>query len=319
MSSPGDAPPTEPEPSSENGEKDPHWKTKLWVEAIARGIGPAAIAAMIGLVGYWGSQRMEDANLRLRTIADATQHANAIIQITSRQKALDVDIGMRLLENVLEDIVEPPDDDGGTPSERDVLMLELVALNLWDVPVHLKPLYKAIDQRIVARASSANADEERARYDTLRSKLRDAARAVARKQAFRLASDGGIDIPRLHLAAGDSHEFSEVVFGTEGRLALRVVEVLPDEAHVVLVFADRFETLEYGPFSVTYFDAPLIDNAKHGALRIAVVLLGTTLPEAGTAKQKAQASLRVIVFDDDLATDRIDVQEMTRDLKRSRP
>jgi hypothetical protein len=66
------------------------------------------------------------------------------------------------------------------------------------------------------------------------------------------------------------------------------------------------EKLTLGPFSVNYFDMPLIDNTKLLDRRISVMQLendGTT------------AKVRVIVFDSYLAPDRFDVKEMSQTLQ----
>jgi hypothetical protein len=217
-----------------------------------------------------------------------------VIEITSRQKALDVDIGMRLLENLLGDLLRPNAADAQrVVLQQRILLVKLVALNLWDVPLHLKPLYESVDRQL--------SDE------SLRQELRNAAKSVARKQAFRLASSGGFDISSAVLEVGEEKEFAEIALGA-GQLNIVLHEVKEDNALISLIFAEEFGRKEFGPFNVSYFDAPLTDNAKHSSVRVAAILLSTS-PSEG------KAEFRVLVFDDDLATDRIDIQELTRELK----
>jgi hypothetical protein len=58
-----------------------------------------------------------------------------------------------------------------------------------------------------------------------------------------------------------------------------------------------------GPFSVSYFDAPLVDNTKLGEYRVALMLTGS---------EAEKTRLRFIAFPKHLAADRFDIKELSR-------
>ena len=58
-----------------------------------------------------------------------------------------------------------------------------------------------------------------------------------------------------------------------------------------------------GPFSITYFDTPLVDNVKIGEY-------GATLILHRASTQTAK--IRFIAFPKHLATDRFDIQDLAR-------
>jgi len=84
-----------------------------------------------------------------------------------------------------------------------------------------------------------------------------------------------------------------------------IAKVAHDRVFASLVLPDR--TL--GPFSVSYFDMPLVDNTKVGNLRVSLILLNT---------DGESAQVRLVCFASDLAADRFDVKELAREIRATR-
>ena len=93
------------------------------------------------------------------------------------------------------------------------------------------------------------------------------------------------------------------------------IEELQTSAKIGSVSADGVEATIYskqigggsvGPFTVTHFDTPLVDNIKLGEFRIALLLQGS---EGGSPK------VRFIAFPKHLAADRFDIKEQSREYR----
>ena len=69
------------------------------------------------------------------------------------------------------------------------------------------------------------------------------------------------------------------------------------------VFSDVGGTRSVGPFEVTSFDEPLVDNILLGDFRVALLLLDSS---------DAKARVRIIGFPRHLAADRFDIKDMSR-------
>jgi len=160
-----------------------------------------------------------------------------------------------------------------------LLTLRLLALNFADVPMNLRPIFQDLEKHL----SGAKEKQQ----------LRQIAREVARRQAFRLAAE-----------SGGRQELEGVQQGSEVPIQntpflLRVISVDDDGVEVELIEGER----RIGPFTTTYYDWPLVDNTKFGEQRLALMLL------AGSG---GKANLRVIHFPSSLAPDRIDLKELGR-------
>lgn len=74
-----------------------------FLEVVGRGIGPAIIGGVVVYVGHVANVNLQTANHRLQQLSEETKRTNLMIDVTSRQKELDVEVGMRLLEKVLQE------------------------------------------------------------------------------------------------------------------------------------------------------------------------------------------------------------------------
>jgi hypothetical protein len=121
---------------------------------------------------------------------------------------------------------------------------------------------------------------------------------VSNRQAYRLTAepDGVFDTGLQEVSAGDTLPLPEL-------LAELIVESVRPSRVMVRLESREMGDRKFGPFEVSYFDAPLVDNAKLGTFRVAVVLRGS---------DGRRASLRVIGFPPYLAGDRIDVKALSQ-------
>jgi len=167
-----------------------------------------------------------------------------------------------------------------------MLLLRLIALNFQDSPINLKPLFEELDRRMTVAAE--------------KEALQQIAQEVARRQAFRLTFQNGARYDPPRVKKGDSIPLADMA------AIIKIEEVSKDMIRASLISEATPEKLTLGPFSVNYFDMPLIDNTKLRDRRISLMQLendGTT------------AKVRVIVFDSYLAPDRFDVKEMSQTLQ----
>jgi hypothetical protein len=248
---------------------------KLLDILVKGGFGSLIIAG----VAYYGNSLQVQ---RQQQEEDSRQLQSSIALI-SHQKELDVDIGVRLLTTLMDSYFQQKQAGGAPTSPRQqMLLLRLVALNFEDVPIRLKPLFEDLDERL-----STPADKQT---------LRGIAREVAQRQAFRMTTRDAYDSGPREVSAGDSVSVPEML------LTVKIGEVgAAGVSAVVTSSVGGGRTV--GPFEVTWFDQPLVDNTLLGDNRVALVLL------AAGAKS---ATVRIIAFPKHLADDRFDIKEMSR-------
>ncbi len=216
----------------------------------------------------------------------ANKAYQAVQESLARQKDLDINLSLKMFETLMSQYLRADRD--LAPPERarqQLLLLQLIALNFQDTPLNLKPLF----QHLAAQLP----DPE------LRQQLQELAAQVANRQAFRLTLQNGLDYGRIAVRAGDEIQLPELFSHLQ-------VQSLTDSG-VVLLLRSRITARErtIGPFLVTYFDLPIVDNTKIGEKRVAVTLL---------SNNGQTADLRVIIFDSYLAADRFDIKESTKEL-----
>ncbi|MGE3541284.1 MAG: hypothetical protein AB7N91_28100 [Candidatus Tectimicrobiota bacterium] len=248
------------------------WKA---IDAIAKLLGAGIITAAITIYGIKTDQARQAA-------LESTRQVQTLVEITNRQKDLDLNLGMRLFETLMNHYFQK---ERSTDSVQErLLLLRLMALNFQDVPLNFKPLF----EQLATQATDGQIREE----------VRDIARDVARRQALRLTLRNGLDSGIKTVKAGDTVLYPNLQFG------FQVAQVSPEAVKV----HPLIEGQTLAPFVVSYFDTPIIDNIKLGPKRVALLLLGSTGQEA---------QMRLIAFESDLATDRFDIRELSRELSQN--
>jgi len=246
-------------------------KLKVW-DLIVKGVFGAALTAAVMMYGY----RMQDEQQKVR---EQNSQLQAAIELTSKQKDLDVELGMRLFGTLMERYFK------GTPStdrNQEMLLLRLTALNFYDVPVNLKPLFEQLHTKL------RSAEEK--------NKLRAIAQEVARRQAFRLTSDSGFDSGPQRVKAGDTLDYPNIL------TKIKIREVTEAGVKVEIVYLPK-EDRPIGPFTVSYYDMPIVDNTKFGEYRVALILREVNGKEA---------TIQFIAFPKHLAADRFDIKDISR-------
>ena len=260
----------------------------LFVKATAG----ALIAAAVALFGYWMQEEQ-------RRAAEENSQLRALVEFNSAQKTLDVNVGMQLLSKFVDYYLKPAPE-SLEANRQTLLMLRLLSLNFQDVPINLKPLFEDLDKRL-RESGQASAPE-------LRDQLVNIAQEVANRQAYRFAFVGGILAKPVSVQKGD-----EVSFLEQGiPLTLKIVNIGDDHVGVVLKELGSANPREFGPFLVSFFDVPMVDNIKLDKTnRVAVLLMKLE-------KEKNSAQIRLVSFLPDLAIDRFDIKEMTREFSNRR-
>lgn len=245
------------------------------VDLIVKGMIGTVISGLIAVYGLRIQQSQQE-------ITETSRRLQANIEFTSRQKDLDINLGMRMFEILMGHYFQKGDTVAGPGGDREKLvLLRMIALNFQDVPINLKPLFEQLDSQLTGRKA--------------KEQLREIAKEIARRQAFRLTFQSGFDSGPTPVAAGAKITFPNLPFKVE------VESVSQDRVRASLLLADR----TIGPFSLTYFDMPIIDNVKIGSLRVSLSLQES---DGKTAK------VRLIAFDSYLAADRFEVKEYTKAL-----
>jgi hypothetical protein len=270
-------------------DSDTRWKAlDLFVKATAG----ALIAAAVALFGYWMQEQQRNA-------AEDNAQLRALVEFSSTQKNLDVNVGMQLLSKFVDYYLKPPAETFEA-NRQTLLMLRLLSLNFQDVPINLKPLFEDLDKRL--------RDSGQASAPELRDQLVSIAKEVANRQAYRFSYVSGILAKPVRVQPG-----AEINFTEQGLpLMLKVLSIADGHVSVVLTELGSATPREFGPFTVSYFDLPIVDNIKLDKTnRVALLLLGVD-------KDNSSAELRLVSFLPDLAIDRFDIKEMTRDFSSRR-
>lgn len=262
-------------------EARPDTQDRMWkaIDALAKLLGAGVITAAITYYGITTEQARQ-------TSQESTRQVQTLIEITNKQKDLDLNLGMRFFETLMSHYFQK--DEGANKPEalRDkLLLLRLMALNFQDVPLNFKPLFEQLDAQFAGNEAKQN-------------EVRDLARDVARRQALRLTFRSGVDSGMRVVKAGETVLWPHLQFG------IKVESVQSERIKVQPIIEER----ALAPFVVTHFDTPLIDNIKMGAKRLALLLL---------ASDDLEAQVRLIAFDSDLATDRFDIRELSRELSQN--
>ena len=309
------------------------WK---WADLLIKGLGVAVITASISVFGIISQNSREriaredrkaqqemalQATQRENTLARAERQLNALVQFASAQKKLDVDAGMSLFKTFVDNYLVPSAK-SADEIRQTIVMLRLIAINFQDVPINLKPLFEDLDTRLALPDQAREQNSVRAigpggidqqidattRKD-LREQLRDVAKEVANRQAFRMTFLSGKLSDVEEVGVGDVTFFENVPF------AIKVMEIKEDKVRLLIKqteFDEKGEPIiienakSIGPFSLSYFDMPLLDNIKiYDTTRISVTLQKT---------EKDKAFIRKLSFSSDLAADRFDVKEISREM-----
>lgn len=273
------------------------WK---WADIIIKGLG---ITIITGAITFYGIRLQETRD----ELARQDRRLDANVNFASSQKSLDANLGMQLFQKFVEHYLETESANSALEIEETLLMLRIIALNFQDVPINLKPLYENLDKRILAGFRASNPEME-LDFITLQNLLRDVAKEVANRQAFRLTFLDGELLSDVSLKKNGEQSFNMIPYG------VKVVDIKEGSVQVVVKgynYDDDGNIIpksgkKIGPFWVSYYDMPLVDNVKvEEDCRISISLKKII--------ENEEVIITVMQFRSDLASDRFDVKELSRE------
>jgi hypothetical protein len=251
------------------------------LDLIVKGVFGAVIAGAVAYYGYVLQDQREKVQERNRNL-------QATVELTSKQKDLDIDIGMRMLSSLMTFYFhEDKSARSDVAIRQQMLLLRLIALNFQDVPIHLRPLFEELDRQLLSEKD--------------RETLRAIAQEVARRQATRLTVEHGVDSGPVRVKSGGVVELPALL------VKARIESIGKDTIFATIV-SDFAKPL--GPFTVSFYDVPIVDNSKLKEYRFAIVLQKI---------EGSEAEIRFIAFPKYLATDRFDIKEAARDFRDRDP
>lgn len=256
----------------------PSERTSKIIDVIVKLGGAGLITAIIAFYGNLISNNQQHQ-------MEENKRMQMLVEISSKQKEFDLNLGVHMVDTLMSRYFQIEKSDGDVQQlQEKMILLRLIALNLQDVPVNLKPLFEQLDNQLPDRQDKES--------------LREVAKEIARRQASRLAFPDGFDSGVITVRAGKEYAFENFIF------KLRVESTANNLVRVTLLLAEGERAI--GPFSVTSYDLPLVDNTKIGPIRASLLLVDSNAEAA---------SLRLIAFPSDLAADRFDIKEMSRSLR----
>ena len=248
------------------------------------------------LIWYLGS-KAEETRREIAAKAEEARYQTAQdvqkltyrMEFGAKQKELDINLSMRMFETLLNSYLKGGEDKQETIGKQ-MLLLRLIALNFQDVPINLKPLFEELERQLTRPQDKQD--------------LKEIAQEIARRQAYRLTING-VDLKEIRLTK--EHDVVKMTLNDKDKtqlenlpFTLKINELGQDTVKASLIYQDR----TIGPFTVSYFDMPIVENTKIGDLRVSLLLL---------KRNGDSATVRLITFPSDLAADRFDLKELTQD------
>lgn len=247
-------------------------------DLIVKGALGAVIA---GAISFYGSVLQNERE----TVREENSRLQAAIELTSKQKDLDVQLGMQMFGTLMTYYFQRDKPVArGESVRQQMLLLRLIAINFQDIPLQLGPLFEELNGQLKNEEDKAT--------------LRSIAQEVARRQASRLTIEHGLDSQPKRVRAGDEVKVPDLL--TRAR-----IESVGNGSVRATILSELAQS-EIGPFTVTYFDSPIVDNTRLGEYRFSLLLHKTDGPEA---------EVRLIAFPRYLAADRFDIKELSRSFR----
>lgn len=267
----------------------------------------------------FANSRFQDAELDRKQRETETQKALTHLQMSITRKDEETNIGLQIVENLMERFIEKGP--GGTDPQgkiaEKIFFLRLTALNFQDVALNLKPFFEQIDEDlncVVNKQALEKTIGKKQRSDPLseadqcvlnKQSLRNIGKELARRQAFMLFFTGGFLSDPIEVTAVDppNPKIVEGISLGSNNVKIWAEKIQEDSIEVTVTIGQ----IEIGPLTVSFFDAPLVDNLRQFGYRWSV-LLEEVHPQA----QPATAQVRLLQFLPHLAPDRIELLDQSR-------
>jgi len=259
----------------------------------AIGILVAGVVTVIGFTVESNRKELAEREESKRVmLAEENKTLTAMKELSAKQKEIDLNLGIQMFQTLMTNYLKVSGSQAGRANrQQQTLLLRLISSNFLDSPINIKPLFEDLNSHLTD-------PQEKQR-------LREIAMEAARHQAFRLTLENGriFDppeelFPKGLLKKGDSLAIPLTP------ATITIDEVGKDSIKASLISESPFgEKKTLGPFSVNYFDTPLLDNTKLFDRRVSLLLLKI---------EGEKAKVRVVIFDSYLAPDRFDIKENSR-------
>ena len=292
-------------------------KFKIW-EIISRGFAPALITVAIAWATLFANSKFQDAELDRKKRETETQNALTQLQMSITRKDEETNIGLQIVENLMERFIEKGQG-GANPQGKiaeKLFFLRLTALNFQDVALNLKPFFEQIDEDlncVVSKQALEKIIKKKELPDPLseadlcvlnKQNLRGVGKELARRQAFLLSFTGGFLSDPIEVTAVDPHpKIVEGVYVASNEVKIKAEKIQEDSIQATIIIGE----VKIGPLTVSYFDAPLVDNVRHYGFRWSVLL-----EEVHPKAKPARAQVRLLQFRPHLAPDRIELLDQSR-------
>lgn len=264
-------------------------KLKIW-EVFVKGAIGILVAGVVTVIGFTVESNRKELAEREESkrvmLAEENKTLTAMKELTAKQKEMDLNLGIQMFQTLMTNYLKVSgSQEGRANRQQQTLLLRLISSNFLDSPINIKPLFEDLDSHLTD-------PQEKQR-------LREIAMDAARHQAFRLTLENGrIFDPEKLFKKGDSLAIPLTP------ATITIDEVGKDSIKASLISESPFgEKKTLGPFSVNYFDTPLLDNTKLFDRRVSLLLLKI---------EGEKAKVRVVIFDSYLAPDRFDIKENSR-------
>jgi hypothetical protein len=245
------------------------------LQIIMQPMGGLFTALAIALLGFKSSDY-----LNRRQAADT--NARLYSELMSRREESESALRKDMFQTIISSFVSA--NQRGTDLDSEVLNLELLAYNFHE-SLNLKPLFMDMRRRIVEGQKNATGAAAKAEYDDYLNRLERVAREIARKQMIVLEGVGKTFDRTIDMTddpIGSTLEPATLTLESrEATFSLDVLDVDPEHREVLIGLSVETPDSVLGrqtktaSFAVSYFDFPMIDNARLlGGDRCAVVLNG---------------------------------------------
>ena len=245
------------------------------LQIIMQPMGGLFTAIAIAVLGFKSSEYLdrrqaEDTNARLYS------------ELMSRREEAESALRKDMFQTIIGSFVNA--NARGTDLNSEVLNLELLAYNFHE-SLNLKPLFMDMRRRIVDGMKSASGEASREEYQSYLDRLERVAREIARKQMIVLEGVGKTfdrTIDMTNDPIGTTLEPATLTLeARQATFSLDVLDVDPEDREILIGLSVETPDSVLGrqtktaSFAVSYFDFPMIDNARlMGGDRCAVVLNG---------------------------------------------
>lgn len=263
-------------------------KLKIW-EVFVKGAIGILVAGVVTVIGFTVESNRKELAEREESkrvmLAEENKTLTAMKELSAKQKELDLNLGIQMFQTLMTNYLKVSGAQAGSANrQQQTLLLRLISSNFLDSPINIKPLFEDLDSHLT---------------DPLeKQRLREIAMEAARHQAFRLTLESGRIFDPEELKKGDSLAIPLTP------ATITIDEVGKDSIKASLISESPFgEKKTLGPFTVNYFDTPLLDNTKLFDRRVSLLLLKI---------EGDKAKIRVVIFDSYLAPDRFDIKENSR-------